>query len=84
MKRSVLILCAAVMMTGCTNLSEPMSPVQGLAQRQVLSEHPIDRTPAEGLPETPAAKTAAAVDRYLKDEVKQPSRQATDGEEEDQ
>ena len=62
------ILCSA----GCISLNEPISSKFGESFRANMDAQIVDPTPAKGAPIMDAQKADAAIDRYRKDEIKEP------------
>lgn len=65
---SATILCSA----GCVSLNEPLSTRFGESYTANMNAQIVDPTPAEGAPMMDAQKADAAIERYRKDEVKEP------------
>ena len=70
--RTALLLAAATLACACATTDSPLGPGAGQAAAANFAAQVVDPTPAEGAPELDPVMTAAAIERYRTDEVKDP------------
>ena len=74
MKTKLLVSLSAMglLATACATNQGMIDPSEGKAYKASFENHVVDKNAVPGAPELHPDKAAAAVERYLTDQVKQP------------